>query len=217
MKNAEVFGAIEVTPPKRKIVVAIDMGHSRVDPINGKVSPDKSFYEWKSNRVLGWKIIDKLTELGVTALPVVTKDEDNKKIGVSARAARVNNICKKYGTSNVIMVSIHSNAAGTGGWMDARGWSVFVAGNASKGSKQLADSIYDEVEKAGFKMRKPLPKQKYWVQNFTVIYKTNCKCCLTESLFYDNKEDLKLLKDPATIEKLAECHVRGILNWIDSQ
>ena len=98
------------------------------------------------------------------------------KVSITQRAQRANDLCAKYGAANCMYVSIHSNAAGNGSqWMNARGWSVFVSKNSSQASKNLADCIYDAVEKEGFKMRNPAPNQKYWTENFTVLTKTKCK------------------------------------------
>lgn len=195
-------------------IVIMDYGHSKVDPINGKCSPDKSFHEWKFNRELGRKITNRLRGQGITVFEVVSEAEDNAKVTIGTRAARANAICAKYGTANCLYVSIHANAAGNGGWMNARGWSVFVSKNCSAASKELANCIFDAVKAEGFKMRQPAPAQKYWQANFTVIYKTKCKAVLTESLFYDNKEDLALLKDPETTQKLLNAHVNGILKFM---
>ena len=197
-----------------KQIVIMDYGHSKVDPVNGKCAPDKSFYEWEFNRNLGRKITNRLRGMGITVFEVVSEDEDNKVVTPSTRAARANEICAKYGTANCMYVSIHANAAGNGDWMGARGWSVFVSKNCSQASKELAGCIFDAVKAEGFRMRQPLPSQKYWQENFTVVYKTKCKAVLTESLFYDNKEDLALLKDPATIQKLLNAHVNGILKYM---
>lgn len=202
---------------KSSTYIVLDFGHSKVDPINGKVSPDKTLYEWKSNRELGYRIYNKLKELGYHVSTTVQPSEDNVKVSLSTRAARVNSLCNRVGTKNVIMISIHSNAAGAGQWMNGRGWEVWVASNASQGSKNLAISIYDEVSKIhGIKMRPSTPKQKYKTKDLTVLYKAKCKCCLTESLFYDNKEDLKMLKDPQVREALADAHVKGIISFINS-
>ncbi|MBD5230748.1 MAG: N-acetylmuramoyl-L-alanine amidase [Bacteroidales bacterium] len=198
-----------------KQIVLLDYGHSKVDPINGKCSPDRSFYEWQFNRTLGRKIANRLRGQGIQVIEIVTESEDEVKVTPSQRAQRANDLCAKYGTTNCMYVSIHANAAGNGTqWMNARGWSVFVSKNCSDASKQLADCIFDAVEKEDFKMRKPLPTQKYWQENFTVLYKTKCKAVLTENLFYDNKEDLALLKDEATIQKLLNAHVNGILKYM---
>lgn len=197
-----------------KQIVIMDYGHSSVDPKGGKRSPDRSFYEWQFNRNLGRKITAALRARGITVEEVVSVAEDNQKVSISTRAARANAICAKYGTANCMYVSIHANAAGNGSWMNARGWSVFVSKNSSAASKELANDIFDAVKARGFKMRQPAPSQKYWQENFTVIYKTKCKAVLTESLFYDNKEDLALLKDPATVQKLCDAHVEGILKFM---
>lgn len=196
-------------------IILIDMGHSKVDPLNGKYSPDRSFYEWEWTRLIGRQIICKLVSLGYDARPVVYPSEDSIKVTPTERANRVNEVCTKYGTANVMLVSIHSNAAGNGSqWMSARGWSVFVSKNSSYASKTLAGCIFDEIAKEGFKMRQPLPNQKYWEENFTVVYKTKCKAVLTESLFYDNKEDLAMLKDPVYQSKIVDGHVNGIIKYL---
>lgn len=197
-----------------KQIVLLDYGHSKVDPLNGKRSPDKSFYEWEFNRNLGRKIANRLRGQDITVYEIVSEAEDAKTVSISTRAARANEYCAKYGTTNCMYVSIHANAAGNGDWMNARGWSVFVSKNSSAASKELAGCIFDAVEKEGFKMRKPMASQKYWTENFTVLYKTKCKAVLTENLFYDNKEDLALLKDEATIQKLLNAHVNGILKFM---
>lgn len=194
--------------------IILDYGHSKVDPINGKCSPDKSFFEWEFNRKLGRKICNRLRGMGFDVREIVSEAEDNKKVSISERAKRANIICDQVGTKNCMYISIHSNAAGNGGWMKARGWSVYVSKNCSAASKELANCIFDAVKSEGFKMRQPLPTQKYWQENFTVIYKTKCKAVLTESLFYDNKEDLALLKDEETVQKLLNGHVNGILKYL---
>jgi len=198
--------------PKQTIIM--DYGHSAVDPVNGKCSPDKSFYEWEFNRKLGRRISNRLKGMGFDVREVVSEAEDHKKVTISERARRANAICAQVGTANCMYISIHSNAAGNGGWMNARGWSVFVSKNCSAASKELANCIFDAVKAEGFKMRQPMPTQKYWQENFTVIYKTKCKAVLTESLFYDNKEDLALLKDESTVQKLLNAHVNGILKYL---
>lgn len=195
-------------------IILLDYGHSSVDPKNGKQSPDGSFREWKFNRELGRKIYNRLKGMGLTVFEIVSEAEDNSVVSISERARRANVYCDKYGTANCMYVSIHANAAGNGGWMNARGWSVFVSKNCSNASKELANCVFDAIKAEGFKMRQPAPSQKYWQENFTVIYKTRCKAILTESLFYDNKEDLALLKDPAIVQKLLNAHVSGILKYL---
>lgn len=195
-------------------ILMIDMGHSSVDPLNGKKSPDNTFHEWSFNRKLGRALIEELKKRGYDARPVVYENEDNKKISLTERVRRTNAVCDKVGTKNVLFISIHANAAGNGQWMKARGWSAYVSKNCSQASKDLAGCIFDGVATQGFKMRQPLPGQKYWQENFTVITKTKCKAVLTESLFYDNKEDLEILKSEDGFRRLLQGHVDGIIEYL---
>lgn len=194
-------------------VVFIDMGHDSTT--SGKCSPDKSFKEWAFTHKLGRAIIKKLCELGIDARPTTTPEEDNKYITLTTRATRANAVAKSIGKNNVIFVSIHSNAAGNGtSWMNARGWSVYTAKVCSANSKTLANDLFDAAANEGFKMRQPKPGQKYWQENFTVLTKTICPAVLTESLFYDNKEDLKILTSEDGFNKLVNVHVQGIIKYL---
>ena len=48
----------------------------------------------------------------------------------------VNEVCGRYGTANVVLVSIHCNAAGNGAeWMNARGWSAYTSKGKTKADK----------------------------------------------------------------------------------
>ena len=189
--------------------IMLDFGHE--ETVKGKISPDGTFREWEFNRMLGGRIYEKLKTLG---LDVRLINPETSYVSLTERAERANKVCKEVGTSNVMFVSIHANAAGNGGWMSARGWCVFCAKQCSQASKDLATKIANVAEEAGFKVRKPTAAQNYWQENFTVLTKTNCKAILTENLFYDNKEDLALLRDEETIEKLVNVHVKGICNYL---
>lgn len=193
-------------------VVFIDMGHSSVTP--GKCSPDKTFREWDFTHRLGRAIIWKLNELGVDARPTTSTEEDDVEVSLTTRANRANTIAKQIGSSNVLFVSIHSNAAGDGKWMKARGWSVYIAKSCSSATKKLANCLFDAAVDHGFKTRKPSPNQKYWTENFTVLTKTCCPAVLTESLFYDNKEDLAILKSEEGFDRLLQMHVDGIMKFL---
>lgn len=189
-------------------VVFIDMGHSSKTP--GKRSPDSSFFEWEFNRRLGRRIIAELQSRGIDARPTTTPEEDDTEINLTTRCRRADSV------PGSILVSIHSNAAGDGrSWSAARGWEVHVAPKCSWNTIKLADSIYDAVAAEGFRMRPSSPNQKYRQSRFTVLTKSRCPAVLTESLFYDNKEDLALLKDPVVFEKLVRAHVNGITKFVE--
>lgn len=197
------------------MIVFIDMGHDSTT--QGKRSPDGTFFEWEFNRKLGRAIIEELKARGIDARPTTYPTEDHKNTYLTVRAKRANEIARAVGSKNVLFVSIHSNAAGDGqSWQKARGWSVYVSKHCSDASKELATSIAAQAEHVGFKVRKPLPTQPYWTENFTVLTDTLCPAVLTESFFYDNKEDLALLRDEKVLAQLVQVHVDGIVGYINT-
>lgn len=192
--------------------ILIDNGHSKVTP--GKCSPDHSFFEWKFNREIAIAVTEELCKRGYNTERIVT--EDNYDVTLTERCSRVNRWCKKLGTKNVIFISIHANAGDHGNWTNARGFSVFVAKQSSDASKKLAQSLYAAADKRELRGNRSVPKCHYWQANFTVIAKTLCPAVLTENLFYDNKEDLKILQSEEGKRKIVDLHVEGIINYLDS-
>jgi N-acetylmuramoyl-L-alanine amidase len=193
--------------------ILIDNGHGQNTP--GKRSPDRSFYEWKFNREIAIPVVEELRRRGYDAERIVT--EDAYDVSLQERCNRVNAWCNRLGKQNVLLVSIHANAAGNGDWRTARGFSVFVAKQSSAASKKLAQSLYAEAEKRGLKGNRSVPSVRYWEANFTIIARTNCPAVLTENLFYDNKEDLAILKSEEGKKKIVDLHVEGIISYINSQ
>ena len=95
--------------------VLIDPGHGIDTP--GKRSPDGKFREYLWNRQVADLLLDRLTAMGIDASLVVTETND---ISLSTRVQRVNRVCTQLGASDVLLVSIHANAAGDGSaWMGA--------------------------------------------------------------------------------------------------
>ena len=192
--------------------ILIDNGHYKGTP--GKRSPDHSFFEWKFNRQIAIPLVARLKELGYDAERIVP--EDDHDVTLTERCNRVNKWCKKLGRKNVIFISIHANAAGSGQWKDARGFSVHVAKTASDASKKLAQSLYAEAEKRDLKGNRSVPKCHYWQNDFAVLVLTQCPAVLTENLFYDNKEDLKILQSEEGKQKIVDLHVDGIVNYLNT-
>lgn len=196
------------------MIVLLDNGHG----VNtaGKRSPDGRLREWSYTREITKRIEAKLVSMGIEVVRIVPEDRDIPlNSGADNRVRRVNNICKQRGSRNCLLVSVHCNAAGNKGqWMTARGWSVFVARNASADSKKLADLLFDEAKKKGLKMRQPMPTQKFWVQSLAMCRDTNCPAVLTENLFQDNLADVEYLLSEAGKEAIAELHVEGIMKYI---
>ena len=194
------------------MVTLIDPGHG-VDTL-GKRSPDGRLREYKYAREIAAEVVKRLKTMDYNAMQLVTEEND---ISLGTRCKRVNDICKHFGASNVLVVSIHCNAAGADGkWHDARGWQACVSLNASAKSKQLASYLFDAAQAQGLKMRSPKPGQKWWAQNLAICRDTLCPAVLTENLFQDNKQDVEFLLSDKGREAIINLHVQGIINYIKS-
>lgn len=190
--------------------ILIDNGHG-VDTA-GKRSPDGSLREYKYAREIAGRIVSELRKQGFDAERIVTEEND---ISLRERCQRVNTICNRLGTKNVILVSVHCNAAGNGSqWMNARGWSAHVSLNASTQSKAFARSLIEAAENEGLKVRKYAHQVPYWEQNLAICRDTNCPAVLTENLFQDNKEDVAFLLSETGKETIVSLHVKGIMNYL---
>ena len=116
--------------------ILIDAGHGIDTP--GKRSPDGSFLEYLWNRQVADLVIARLRASGLDADPVVTETND---IALRTRAMRVNRVCDRLGASNVLLVSIHANAAGNGMvWTTATGWECHTSPGKTKSEIRLSDS-----------------------------------------------------------------------------
>lgn len=183
--------------------ILIDNGHG--SNTAGKHSPDKRLMEWKYTREIATALLARLKDAGFDAERIVTEDTD---ISLQERVRRVNAVCKKYGAGNVVLVSIHNNAAGGGGgkWKTATGWSGWVYTKASTRSRMLAQLLYAEAEKRGLKGNRCVPKEKYWTANFYILKHTACPAVLTENLFQDNRQEVDFLLSLEGREQIISLH-----------
>ena len=196
--------------------ILIDNGHG--SDTKGKRSPDHSLLEWQWTREIAARVVIALQSKGYDAMCLTPEIND---ISLKERVYRVNKQCKIYGSSNVLVVSIHNNAAGFGAkWGAANGWSVFVSENkdhkVSKGSALLSKCLADEAVKNGRKFRKPKPDQCYWVQSLAICRDTLCPAVLTENYFMDNQDDCKWLLSDEGKSECVRIHVDGIIKYIES-
>lgn len=190
--------------------ILIDNGHGEETP--GKQSPDGKLREYAYAREIAKKVVNCLRCKGYDAERIVEEETD---IALSVRCKRVNDICKQLGTKNVLLVSIHNNAAGGDGkWHEARGFSAHVGLNASSKSKAFAQYLWNEAIQQGLKGNRSVPNPKYIAQNLAICRDTNCPAVLTENLFQDNKEDVDLLLSEVGKEKVTAVHVNAIVEFI---
>lgn len=192
------------------VKVLIDNGHGENTP--GKCSPDKRLREYAYAREIARRVEKCLRCKGCIAQRIVEEETD---VPLSERCKRVNDICKQVGTKNVLLVSIHNNAAGGDGkWHEARGFSAHVGLNASSKSKMLAQYLWNEAIQQGLKGNRSVPAAPYIAQNLAICRDTVCPAVLTENLFQDNKEDVELLLSEEGKEKVTATHVNAIVNFI---
>ena len=192
--------------------VLIDPGHGIDTP--GKRSPDGLFLEYLWNRQVADLLMERLVSMGIDASLVVTETND---VTLRNRVNRVNTICNKVGASNVLLVSIHANAAGNGSsWMNAKGWSCYTSKGKTK-SDQVAECLYDafEEEFPERKIRKDLSDgDRDWEDNFFVLEKSRCPAVLLENFFYDNKEECAWMLQDETKRRIASAAAKGIAKYV---
>lgn len=221
-ENVETEEINILTGKEKSMKILIDNGHGydtagKRSPYSMyKVEPAVEFYEYKWNREIAKPIVDELVKRGYDAELLVKEDND---VTLSERARRVNEYCKKLGTSNVLLVSVHANAAGNGrSWLNARGWCAFTTKGTTKSDK-FAECLYNEAEKnfKGMTIRKDMSDgDRDWEANFTIIYKSLCPAVLTENFFYDNLDDVKYILSEEGRNAVIKTHVDGIINYIKS-
>ncbi len=192
--------------------ILLDNGHGIDTP--GKRSPDGHFREYAYNRYLAFRIREQLLALGLDAQLLVPERED---ISLQERCRRVNKICQQLGADQVLLISIHVNAAGNGKeWKDARGWCCFTTAGETT-ADTLATFLYEaaQAQLPGHRIRKDTTDGDPDLEkDFYILRHTRCPAVLTENLFMDNQEDVALLKSEEGAEALVNLHVEGILLYI---
>lgn len=212
------------------MIVLIDNGHGSNTP--GKCSPDGQLKEYLKSREIARRLETALNYRMVEARLLVEEYED---ISLGERCRRANSYCTKYGKDNVILVSIHCNAAGADGkWKSAGGWSVYSSPGRTK-ADDLATALWEAANeelkeyKEQFEIRKAhgeydskqRPMRADWSDGdpdyearFYILMHTKCPAVLTENLFQDNKADCDFLLSEEGTEAIVRLHTEGIVNYL---
>lgn len=199
---------------EQQITVLIDNGHGDPPLTGGKCSPDKRLKEYYYCREIAQRVSRELSLRGINTLLLVPEQTD---IPLKERVRRANAWANKHGKQNVVLVSIHNNAAGADGkWHGATGFSVFISANASGKSKLLAQTFTDTAIAMGLKGNRSVPPEKYWVKSLAMTRDTICPAVLTENLFQDNEDDVKFLLSEEGKKAIVALHVNSILKYINS-
>lgn len=201
---------ITITP--REMRVLIDAGHGIDTP--GKRSPDGVFREYLWNRQVADLVLARLRNSAIDAELVVTETND---ITLRTRAMRVNKVCDRMGASNVILLSIHANAAGDGKrWNTATGWECFTSPGNTKADR-IAECMYEAFSHAFpyKRMRKDLTDgDSDKESNFYILTKTRCPAVILENFFYTNIDECPWLLLNETKEKIADAIVAGVEKYL---
>ena len=194
--------------------ILVDNGHGLMTA--GKRSPDGLFREAFYNREIARKVLVDLLDRNLDAELLVQEDDD---IPLAERVRRINAHCLALGKKNVIVVSIHVNAAGNGSkWLNATGWSVFTCSGQTESDK-LAECLCESAIKnfPGRRIRTDMSDGDMdWEEGFYILRKSWCPAVLTENFFMDCKTDLAYLQSVEGKRAVVTTHVEGIIDWLST-
>ena len=192
--------------------ILIDNGHGIETP--GKRSPDGVLREYAWNRLIASRIVDRLLSLGLDAELLVPEETD---IPLPERCRRVNEWCRQLGKDNVLLISIHCNAAGHGDrWYDATGWCAYTTRGNTR-ADALATSLYTAAQAhlPGHRLRTDYTDADPDLEkDFYLLRHTSCPAVLTENLFMDNHKDCDFLLSKEGQQSLVDLHIDGIISYL---
>ena len=195
--------------------IFIDNGHGLMTA--GKRSPDGQFREPFYNREISRRVVSDLQDRGLDAELLVPEDDD---ISLAERVRRINAACFLLGKRNVILVSIHVNAAGNGSkWLNATGWSVYTCKGQTESDK-LAECLCQAAIKnfPGHRIRADMSDGDMdWEEGFYILKMSLCVAVLTENFFMDSRSDLEYLQSRAGKQAVVDTHVEGIVEYLCSK
>ena len=203
--------------PPQPMKILIDNGHGI--QTKGKRSPDGKFLEYAYTREIARQVVTELKNKGYDAELLVPEEDD---IPLSERVRRTNAHCQAFGKTNVILISIHVNAAGDGSkWMNATGWSCYTCKGQTE-SDRLATCLYDAAIKnfPDKRIRTDFSDaDSDWEEGFYILRKSLCPAVLTENFFMDKLSDRDYLQSEVGKQAIVDTHVEGIaeyLSWLQS-
>lgn len=188
--------------------VLLDAGHGMSTP--GKRSPDGRLYEWEFNRDIVCRIRPLLNKLKIDHVELVPETYD---VSLKERCKRANQIHHEN-NGNTFLVSIHANAGG------GTGWEIWTSPGQTE-SDVIAEFFFKEAELAfapEWKMRADKSDGDSDKEaHFYILEHTICPAVLTENFFMDTKKDLDFIVSNEGRQRIAEMHVRAIVNYIESK
>lgn len=203
----------------KKLLIVLDNGHGV--ETKGKRSPDSRLMEWKWCRDFVYKLNLKLKEEGFDTYILVPEDTD---VSLSNRVLRANTVYKNFKriSSNweIVLISVHVNAAKEPGWSKASGLTVWVSENASKKSRILASLIQVLAKDEGLTGNRWIPADNFYRSNFYICKNTSSPAVLVENMFMTNKKDVEFLLSEEGCDKLVQVYIdalKSYYTWLQSQ
>jgi len=201
---------------RAKLLFLLDPGHgidTRGKRSPGKKTPDDGkpgIVEYEFNRDIVNRIIRIASARGIQAVDLVVQQQ---AIPLKERVRRANEINE---THRCAFISVHANAAGSGGWNDnVRGFRVFEPRKPRETPREtinLSMFIRNQIAES-------IPEWKYHreikVAGFYVIKHTSMPAVLTENGFMTNREDCKILASDEGRERIAAAHVAAMVDFVE--
>ncbi|MBY0055011.1 N-acetylmuramoyl-L-alanine amidase [Brevibacillus agri] len=180
----------------KKLIILLDPGHGAETP--GKRSPDGTLREYEFNRGVSRLLQKKLLSCGIDARLTVQDDTDMPLVQRTNQARD----SKRQGY-DVVLVSIHANAAGNG-WSTANGIETYTNDQAEKLAQIIQRRL---VADTGLRDR-GVKRADLHITRESARY--GIPGVLVELGFMTNKDECALLKTPAYREKCATAIAKAI-------
>ena len=196
----------------KKLLIILDNGHG----VNtkGKRSPDSRLMEWKWCRDFVSRLNTRLKKEGFETYILVPEDTD---VSLSNRVLRANTVYRNFKRISsdweMVLISVHVNAAKEPGWSKASGLTTWISENASKKSKILASLIQVLAKDDNLTGDRWIPADNYFKSNFYICKNSVMPAVLVENMFMTNKEDVEFLLSDEGCEKLVELYVDALKSY----
>lgn len=189
--------------------ILLDPGHG--ENTAGKRSPiwpdGTQLREWEFNRDIARRVYSALLAQGVDVELLVKEDID---IPLPERVRRANEIAKKTGKNNCLLISIHANAGG------GTGWEAFTSVGQTLSDKYATE--FCNIAQTSFPVQKIRtdhtdgdPDKE---SQFYILAKTICPAVLTENFFMDTLKDCQYIMSEIGRREIAYFHVQSILKCL---
>jgi len=197
---------IQNFPENTSLITLIDHGHGGIVNNEYTTSPSKMykhkdfvFYEGVFNRAVAWMYAYKLYQRNLGYCIIRSSNYD------TALKTRVNSANSLYYRNKdkyrIYFHSIHGNGFDD---LSVRGVEVFTSPGPTP-ADPIATVFYNHLEGLGWKMRSDgLDGDPDKEAKLFVLMKTQMPAILTETGFYTNEEEARLMKSPDIINKIAD-------------